>query len=283
MKHPMKICFTEESDGDFIRWTSNLFRTFLQEGRIAFVRQTDSPDAMIASVWRKHEFPSGLPVILLTNENWSLFQPHAPLRNYKAVLGLYPPSEPCRFIQFPYAAVHFDVPIEELYALRKALLKTKKTRFCCFVASGTIGQLAGDRVALFQRIDGWKRVHSAGRLANNVNYLAPRGVEFLQWISRFQYMICLENSREPDYITEKPFQAWFAGTVPIYDGGCADQLNQGAIVNASKGDVLSQLEALEAQPDAYEAKRHADLCDRPVSLESFEQQFRRLMNEWQLQ
>lgn len=277
----MKICFTEEGDCDFIRWTSNLFRTFLQERSITFVGQTESPDAMIASVWRKHEFPAGLPVILVTNENWRLFRPHAPLRNYKAVLGLYQPNEPCTFIPFPYAAVHLDVPIEELYKLRKELLKQKKTRFCCFVVSGIIGQLAADRIALFQRIDSWKRVHSAGRLLNNVNSLAPRGVEFLHWISKFRYMICLENTKEPNYITEKPFQPWFAGTVPIYDGGCVDQLNQRAIVNASSEDVLSQLEALEAQPDIYEAKRHAPLCDRPVSLASFEQQFRKLMTEWQ--
>src|SRR5207253_4240211 len=143
----------------------------------------------------------------------------------------------------------------------------KKTRFCCFVVSGIIGQLAADRIALFQRIDSWKRVHSAGRLLNNVNSLAPRGVEFLHWISKFRYMICLENTKEPNYITEKPFQPWFAGTVPIYDGGCVEQLNQGAIVSlasVSSADVLSQLAALEADADLYEAKRHADLCDPPL-------------------
>ena len=277
----MKICFTEEGDTDFIRWTCNLFRTFLQEESIRFVRQTDSPDAMIASIWRKHEFPRSLPVILISNENWSLFKPHAPLRNYKAVLGLYPPSEPCRFIEFPYAAVHLDVPVEQLYQHRKELLKEKKTRFCCFVASGTIGDLAAERVTLFQRIDQWKRVHSAGRVLNNVNYLAPRGVDFLPWISKFRFMICLENTKEPNYITEKPFQPWFAGTIPIYDGGCVDQLNQQAIVNASSGDVLQQLNALEADPDLYEAKRTADLCESPLSLAPFEQQFRKFMAEWQ--
>jgi hypothetical protein len=176
--------------------------------------------------------------------------------------------------------VHFDVPVEELYQLRKELLREMKTRFCCFVASGTIGHLAAERIALLQRINQWKRVHSAGRVLNNVNYLAPRGIDFLRWISKFRYMICLENSKEPNYITEKPFQPWFAGTVPIYDGGCTGQLNKGAFVNAGSGDVISQLEALETQPDLYEAKRHADLCEQPLSLSSFERQFRELMKEW---
>jgi hypothetical protein len=144
-----------------------------------------------------------------------------------------------------------------------------------------MGELGAKRIDLFKEIDAWKRCYSAGRVMNNVNYLAPRGLEFLQWISRFRYMICLENTKEPGYITEKPFQPWFAGTVPIYDGGCVNQLNQAAIVNASSNDVLAQLGALEAQPDLYESKRRSDLCDRPVSLAPFNEQFRKLMNEWQ--
>src|SRR5439155_18707825 len=122
-----------------IRWTSNLFRTFLNNGSIAFVRKTDSPDLMLASVWRPHEFPKGLPVILVTNESWTLFKPHAPLHKYKAVIGLYPPNEPCTFIQYPFIAVYFDVPIAQLYKTRLEPLNVKKTRFCCFVTSCTLG------------------------------------------------------------------------------------------------------------------------------------------------
>src|SRR5262245_57743000 len=75
----MKICFSEEGDSDFIRWVSNLLRTFLDEGSVTFVKRSNSPDLMLASVWRKHEFPPGLPVILVSNECWSLFKPHAQL------------------------------------------------------------------------------------------------------------------------------------------------------------------------------------------------------------
>ena len=71
----MKICFSEENDVNFIRWAANLLLPFFREGSITAVRQTESPDAMIASIWRNHEFRSGLPVILVTNENWKLFPP----------------------------------------------------------------------------------------------------------------------------------------------------------------------------------------------------------------
>jgi hypothetical protein len=276
---PLRICFSEENDGDFIRWTSNLLRTFLQERSVVFVRQNESPQLMIASIWRKHAFPEGLPVVLLTNENWKLFRAHAPLHKYLAVIAIYPPSKSCPVIEYPYAAVQFDVPVDELYALRQELLKEPKTHFCCFVASNTAGELGARRVALFKEIDSWKRVDSAGRVLNNVDYLAPRGLEFLRWISRYRFMISLENSKDSRYVTEKPFQPWFAGTVPIYDGGCVNQLNQDAIVNASSAQVLSQLEVLEAQPALYDAKRLANLTSHPISLTAFEEQFRRLMTD----
>ncbi len=279
LKRPVRICFTEETDGNFIRWAANLLLTFLREGSVTIIRQTESPDLMIASIWRKHEFPEGLPVVLLSNENWKIFKPHAPLYKYKAVIGIYPPKQPCNFIPFPYAAVHFDVPVEELYKLRQELLKEKKSEFCCFVASGDIGELAEKRLALFQEINKWKPVHSAGKLLNNVDYRAPLGLDFLRWISRYRYMICLENSKDSKYITEKPFQAWFAGTVPIYDGSCVHLLNPEAIVNASTDDVISRLSGLESQPELYEKKRHANLTATPISLAHFEAKFRKLLHE----
>jgi hypothetical protein len=273
----LQICYAEEWDSDFIRWTTNLLRPFLQEGSVEFASQIAQPHVMLASIWRPHAFPPGIPVVLVSNESWTLFRPHALLRNYLGVVGLFPPDEPCNFIGFPYAAVHFDVPVEDLYRLRRELLHVPKTRFCCFVTSNMAGELAAKRVALFETINRWRGVDSAGRVCNNVNYLAPRGLEFLRWIAQHRYMICLENSKAPGYITEKPYQAWFAGTVPIYDGGCVGDLNPDAIIDASSSDVVAELAELEASADRYEAKRQAQLSHVPISLSSFVEGFRALV------
>jgi len=273
----MKISYAEENDADFIRWTSNLLRSFINAGEITIVKKRDHPDILLASVWRKHKFPTGIPVVLISNENWQLFKPHVPLRQYRAVLGLYAPNEPCTFIQYPYSAVHFDVPVEELYKLRAELLQVKKTGFCCFVTSNRRGDLAVERIALFERINRWRRVDSGGAILNNLQYRPPRGIEFLHWIAKYKYMICVENSRAAEYITEKPYQAWFAGTVPIYDGGCIHQLNREALVDASSSQVLHELALLEASPELYESKRRAALTDMRLSLTTFEHQFRELV------
>src|SRR5690349_19431305 len=130
----MRICYSEENDPDFVRWTGNLLRRFREDGSVSLVLQADSPDLMLASIWRPHPFPA-IPVVLVSNENWDLFPAHHPLDRYKAVLGIYPPPQACRFIPYPFAAVHFDAPIDWLYEQRPRALAAPKRSFCCFVAS----------------------------------------------------------------------------------------------------------------------------------------------------
>jgi hypothetical protein len=276
----LRLCFAEELDVDFIRWTSNLLRNLSADRTVALVGQSEGADAMLASIWRPHAFPAGIPVILVSNENWRVFAPHAALSRYAAVLGICEPPEPCNFIRFPYAAAHFDLPIAALRLIRAALLRAPKTKFCCFVASNGVGELGQARRLLAQRLHAWKGVDSAGRIDNNVGYLAPRGLEFLSWIAQYRYMLCLENSRAPGYITEKPYQAWLSGSVPIYDGGCLQQLNSEAIVDASQADLQEVLARLEAEPAHYERKRHADIGLALLSTDEFENRFRAFVRQF---
>ncbi len=242
-------------------------------------KPAERPDLLVASVWRKHKFPYGVPVLLISNENWNLFPPHAPLSRYAGVLGLYPPPEPCRFIEYPYAAVHFDGSLDSLYSIRTHLLKSEKSKFCCFVASASVGDLAHERQRVFKSINEWQHVDSAGGVLNNVGYRAPRGLEFLEWISQYKYMICIENSSAPGYITEKPFQSWFAGTVPIYTGGSAASLNHQAFVDAASPDLLVTLAKMESNPDLYNSTRFAPLTDARLSLDAFEGEFGSFLRE----
>ena len=282
----LKVCYAEEKDRDFIRWTGNLLRSFLDAGRVGIVRQRDRPDLMLASIWRPHKFPAGLPVALVSNENWQVYPPHFRLRRYKAVIGVCPPphyywgdgsDDPLPFIPYPYEAVHFDQPIAALYAQREERLRTPKTGFCCFVVSNTVGGMAQRRLEVFQLINAWQQVDSAGAQLNNTGYRAPRGVEFLDWIARYKFMICLENSDAPGYVTEKALQASLAGTMPIYEGGGLAQFNRDAIVAASAPDFPAELQRLDGDAAEYQRRRPVELYARRPSLLDFETRFAALL------
>jgi hypothetical protein len=282
----LKICYAEERDRDFIRWTGNLLRSFLATGRVAVVRQKDKPDLMLSSIWRPHEFPRGVPVVLVSNENWQVYPPHFALRRYRAVIGVCPPphyywgdgaSEPLPFIQYPYEAVHFDQPIDELYAQRAERLRAPKTGFCCFVVSNTVGGMAERRQQVFQQVNAWQRVDSAGALLNNTGYRAPRGAAFLDWIARYKFMICIENSQAPGYLTEKALQASLAGTMPIYEGAGIALFDRDAVLDAAAPDFFEQLQRLDADGGEYERRRQLELYARRPSLLDFEARFAQLL------
>jgi len=59
-------------------------------------------------------------------------------------------------------------------------------------------------------------VDSLGRCLKNGVY--PDNVGTVELISRYKFFIAFENSAATDFVTERVFNAWIAGAVPIYRG-----------------------------------------------------------------
>lgn len=56
-------------------------------------------------------------------------------------------------------------------------------------------------------------------LADQIEKLAPKPVASkMDTLSKFKFCICFENCSHPGYLTEKIFDCFFAGTIPIYFG-----------------------------------------------------------------
>ena len=50
----------------------------------------------------------------------------------------------------------------------------------------------------------------------------------------YVFQLCLENQDEDDYVTEKPFEAWMCGNIPIYKkNGILTALNTSSFVNVT--------------------------------------------------
>ncbi|NRB11367.1 MAG: alpha-1,3-fucosyltransferase [Rickettsiaceae bacterium] len=76
------------------------------------------------------------------------------------------------------------------------------------------GCVARDRA--FHQISLYKRVASGGRHLNNLDgYIVPIP-QTDEWLSKCKFIISYENQKYDGYVTEKPFQSYLAGAVPIY-------------------------------------------------------------------
>ena len=102
-----------------------------------------------------------------------------------------------------------------------------KTKFCGFVASN--GYLTQKRNKFFEALCGYKHVDSGGRYKNNIggNVLCK-----MSWLQSYKFNICFENSSYPGYLTEKLFDAFISGCIPIYWGDTS--------LNCTKDNNISQ-------------------------------------------
>ena len=116
--------------------------------------------------------------------------------------------------------------------------------------------LAIDRIALYKAFSQRVNTASGGRVENNIGYTVPKGDE-LDWLMNCKFVIGYENTTYPGYITEKPYQAWLAGAIPIYSAhrSVLGKINRASVVFApdfeSNNEIVENVVQLLEDRDAY--------------------------------
>ena len=93
-------------------------------------------------------------------------------------------------------------------------LANHKTKFCGFVASNS-SHYTQMRDSFFEALCDYKQVDSGGRHKNNIGGNVDDKIE---WLKYYKFNICFENGSYPGYLTEKLFDAFMSGCIPIYWG-----------------------------------------------------------------
>ncbi len=75
------------------------------------------------------------------------------------------------------------------------------------------------RALITQQVQSINFVHCPGKLLHNDNSLKEEFKDDKkEYLKQFQFNICSENSASPGYVTEKLFESFEAGAIPIYWG-----------------------------------------------------------------
>ena len=91
-------------------------------------------------------------------------------------------------------------------------LVNNKTKFCNFIYSNPGPK---KRIEFFEKLSKYKKVDSAGRVRNNLGYKVKDKLEF---IKDYKFTLALESYNYPGYTTEKIFEPFLMGSLPIYWG-----------------------------------------------------------------
>jgi hypothetical protein len=139
------------------------------------------------------------------------------------------------------------------------LIKKFNDKFCSFVVKNGA---CGKRNYFFRRLNEYKRVDSAGPLFNNMGYILQRGdgaVEAkMKFLNDYKFNLCFENSSYAGYTTEKLYEAYMFGTVPIYWGSTTIEcdFNSKAFLNwhdyQDDDAFMEAIIEVDTKPELYE-------------------------------
>jgi len=126
------------------------------------------------------------------------------------------------YLRFPLWIQYLFKPESDVDTIRKKAeeinnYRPSKTDFCSLICKhGGDDNLRG---RMFDEISQVAPVMCAGKFKHNDDRLWNEfGNSKFNYLSNFKFTICPENSNRTGYVTEKLFEAFLAGAIPIYWG-----------------------------------------------------------------
>ncbi len=137
------------------------------------------------------------------------------------------------YIRFPLYYNLFAAKVSVDYT-KPTECNPNKEHFACFLVSNSgTGDGAIERTKFFHELSQYKQVASGGWHLNNIGKVIPSN-ETANFLGKCKFVIAYENNFQfPGYMTEKVFQAYYAGSLPLYSAHpqAQSEINTGAIIS----------------------------------------------------
>lgn len=91
----------------------------------------------------------------------------------------------------------------------------QRNKFCAILVSNGGRKRTLFRNLAFEKLNAYKKVDSGGSWNNNIGYKVSAKIT---WLRNYKFNICFENSSYPGYLSEKLYEAYISGCIPIYWG-----------------------------------------------------------------
>ena len=235
------INFWKDSFND--KYLSNFIKNNL-DCNIFHVNYKENPDILIASVNGNINTIDTIKAkckIFYYGENLDRYPPYNNIELLKSkfdiIAGFKYTNKKEKIYRFPLWLIYYPFYnlndkenniinyIENKYSEN---MKKNKTMFATLISRHDRG---GQRKKIYNVLSNYGNIYCAGVFNNNTNKIGQTQKEKIDYISNSLYNICPENSSYEGYTTEKIFQAFEAGTIPLYWG---HDLPEKEILNKNK-------------------------------------------------
>jgi len=266
----MKICilnfFGGAFEGDFLGY---FLKRATNDSHI-FVTSREEPDVFITSVFGKIKSPRE-KTIFITGENarpnfnrhrfslsfdkneWGGRNFYFPHWNWYLNWDGYTKMKPS-----PKSHPgHIHEPLMDIAELTKfRTLKEDQKKFCALVASNP----EATRINLFLALNSISKVDGYGMMFGKTLKQSK-----FDKLKDYKFCLCPENDYYPGYVTEKLFQAWYAGTVPIYMGSIpsSEPINDKAFIHFNPEDNIEKL-TTQVESINISREKYLSIYEQPI-------------------
>jgi hypothetical protein len=230
-------------------WTDqhndNYFTKFIEEniGQVKKVKIHESPDILIASCMGNINDVKKINAkckLFYYGENLDRYPPYNNDKllydTFDLIVGFKKTDLTKKQIRFPlwlmyyhyYKYDEYDNILTYIQNKYNENIKKQKDIFGCIIARHDRG---GQRTIIYNELSKYGKIKSPGTFKNNEKPIGSKQYDKINYISRGIYNICPENSVYEGYFTEKIFQAFEGGTIPLYWATDFPEIN---IINKNK-------------------------------------------------
>lgn len=223
----------------------NYFTKFIEEniGPVKKVKPEEHPDILIASCMGNINNVKNAKAkckIFYYGENLNRYPPYnndkLMYETFDLIVGFKYTDLSKKQIRFPlwlmyyhyYKYVEHDNILTYLQNKYNENIKKQKEIFGTIIARHDRG---GQRTLIYDELSKYGNIKAPGTYLKNTQSIGNTHNDKINYISRGTYNICPENSEYEGYFTEKIFQAFEGGTIPLY---WAIDLPEPEIINKNK-------------------------------------------------
>ncbi|MEK6734103.1 MAG: glycosyltransferase family 10, partial [Pseudomonadota bacterium] len=221
----------------------SMIKEILEEKYVIKITNKDDYDLIINSVFGNDPINNNNAIkIFFIGEAYP-----AKLENYDLSIGFAPIDEEwSNYIRIPLYYFYNNINKNLEPSFKRGKCKNDHPHFACFLVGNGSKERYYDGVSardrLFHRLSLYKPVVSGGGHLNNIGKTVS-SEDTLEFLSKCKFVIAYENQTYPGYTTEKVFNAYFSGSVPIYyaDIKAQEDINKKAIISAQDFETEEDL------------------------------------------
>ena len=182
------------------------------------------------------------------------------------------------YYYIPYGIISYylrDFKDQSYFNLLKPLnqiYSKKKNKFCDYIFLNNRYRNGVKRYKFYQVLNNLKKVDN---IKTNYRFTVDMYQKIVKDHEPYRFSIAFENDIVDGWITEKIFNSFLAGCIPIYDGtdDIYKYFNKGSFINAKDFDTIEELAKYVVKVDNDENLYNQYMNNAPTTIEKLSKMF----------